>query len=293
MSDIPSFPYRCSGASGASARSRTSRGKDGEEFLEIAQAAGVRTTTRTYPMAQANDALTDLRDGRVQGSAVLVPDHAPAGSSAAVAGPPSGAAAVTARAASRAANERRATEARRGMPRAGLEPAASRSSVLHSPKLSYRGAGRPTRSRYKGAGWPSDRDRSRPAAGVAGRPEPREPPRPRPTRSDARAYVRSAGRRPDRPRVYLGPRGLRTGHVKKTLVVAEKFNTALRIAVVLSDGRMKRARIGGTNVFRFERPDGRVRRRRAARPHRRARLPEGARRVDARRASRSCSRRRR
>src|SRR5580658_5698050 len=42
----------------------------------------------------------------------------------------------------------------------------------------------------------------------------------------------------------------------KTLVVAEKFNTALRIAVVLSDGRMKRARIGGTNVFRFERPDG-------------------------------------
>ncbi|MGI0132143.1 MAG: DNA topoisomerase I [Thermoplasmata archaeon] len=44
--------------------------------------------------------------------------------------------------------------------------------------------------------------------------------------------------------------------MKRTLVVAEKFNTALRIAVVLSDGRMKRARIGGTNVFRFERPDG-------------------------------------
>ncbi|MCI4330966.1 MAG: DNA topoisomerase I [Thermoplasmata archaeon] len=42
----------------------------------------------------------------------------------------------------------------------------------------------------------------------------------------------------------------------RTLVVAEKFNTALRIAVVLSDGRMKRSRVGGTNVFRFERPDG-------------------------------------
>ena len=42
----------------------------------------------------------------------------------------------------------------------------------------------------------------------------------------------------------------------RTLVVAEKFNTALRIAVVLSDGRMKRSRIGGTNVFEFERPDG-------------------------------------
>ncbi|MCI4355316.1 MAG: hypothetical protein L3K06_08145, partial [Thermoplasmata archaeon] len=44
--------------------------------------------------------------------------------------------------------------------------------------------------------------------------------------------------------------------MKKSLVVAEKFNTALRIAVVLSDGRMKRSRVAGTNVFRFERPDG-------------------------------------
>ncbi len=42
----------------------------------------------------------------------------------------------------------------------------------------------------------------------------------------------------------------------RTLVVAEKFNTALRIAVVLSDGRMKRSRIEGTNVFEFDRPDG-------------------------------------
>ena len=43
---------------------------------------------------------------------------------------------------------------------------------------------------------------------------------------------------------------------QRTLVVAEKFNTALRIAVVLSDGRMKRSRIEGTNVFEFERPEG-------------------------------------
>ncbi|MCI4365893.1 MAG: DNA topoisomerase, partial [Thermoplasmata archaeon] len=42
----------------------------------------------------------------------------------------------------------------------------------------------------------------------------------------------------------------------RTLVVAEKFNTALRIAVVLSDGRMKRTRIAGTNIFEFDRPDG-------------------------------------
>ncbi len=42
----------------------------------------------------------------------------------------------------------------------------------------------------------------------------------------------------------------------KTLVVAEKFNTALRIAIVLSDGRMKRGKIGSVPVFRFERPEG-------------------------------------
>jgi len=44
--------------------------------------------------------------------------------------------------------------------------------------------------------------------------------------------------------------------VVRTLVVTEKFNTALRIAIVLSDGRMQRARVEGTNVFRFDRPEG-------------------------------------
>jgi DNA topoisomerase I len=44
--------------------------------------------------------------------------------------------------------------------------------------------------------------------------------------------------------------------VTRTLVVTEKFSTALRIAVVLSDGRMKRSRIEGANVFEFDRPEG-------------------------------------
>jgi DNA topoisomerase I len=42
----------------------------------------------------------------------------------------------------------------------------------------------------------------------------------------------------------------------RTLVVAEKFNTALRIAVVLSDGHMKRTRVAGTPVFEFDRDGG-------------------------------------
>jgi DNA topoisomerase-1 len=42
----------------------------------------------------------------------------------------------------------------------------------------------------------------------------------------------------------------------RTLVVTEKFSTALRIAIVLSDGRMQRSRVGGVNIFRFDRPEG-------------------------------------
>jgi DNA topoisomerase I len=44
--------------------------------------------------------------------------------------------------------------------------------------------------------------------------------------------------------------------VTATLVITEKFSTALRIAVVLSDGRMQRTRVAGTTVFRFQRDDG-------------------------------------
>jgi len=44
----------------------------------------------------------------------------------------------------------------------------------------------------------------------------------------------------------------------RTLIVTEKFNTALRIAVVLSDGRMRRNRVAGTPVFEFDLEGGPV-----------------------------------
>jgi len=34
---------------------------------------GVRTTTRAYPLEAANEALADLREGRLEGAAVLTP----------------------------------------------------------------------------------------------------------------------------------------------------------------------------------------------------------------------------
>src|SRR6516165_9818060 len=44
-----------------------------EEFFRIVPKAGIRTQTVTYPLIRANEALADLRSGRVQGAVVLVP----------------------------------------------------------------------------------------------------------------------------------------------------------------------------------------------------------------------------
>ncbi|RWE45640.1 MAG: zinc-binding alcohol dehydrogenase family protein [Mesorhizobium sp.] len=47
--------------------------RDAEEFFPIAKRAQVRTHTKAYPLEQANQALDDLRQGRLSGAAVLVP----------------------------------------------------------------------------------------------------------------------------------------------------------------------------------------------------------------------------
>jgi len=46
---------------------------DAREFLDIVPQAGVKTEVTRYPLAAANDALADLREGRLQGAAVLIP----------------------------------------------------------------------------------------------------------------------------------------------------------------------------------------------------------------------------
>ena len=45
--------------------------RDGEEFLDLAPKVPVKTRTLPYPLEQANQALDDLRAGRLQGAAVL------------------------------------------------------------------------------------------------------------------------------------------------------------------------------------------------------------------------------
>lgn len=70
MSDIPAFPYRLLWEK---RRSPISREVTADEFFAIARMAGIRTETVPYPLGRANDALADLRMGRLQGAAVLVP----------------------------------------------------------------------------------------------------------------------------------------------------------------------------------------------------------------------------
>ena len=47
--------------------------RDAVEFLALAPKVPVRTSVETFPLEQANEALARLRDGRINGAAVLVP----------------------------------------------------------------------------------------------------------------------------------------------------------------------------------------------------------------------------
>jgi alcohol dehydrogenase, propanol-preferring len=73
MSDIPSFPYGILWEERVLRSVANLTRRDAEEFLALAPEAGIRTQTVTYPLARANDALADLRNGALQGAAVLIP----------------------------------------------------------------------------------------------------------------------------------------------------------------------------------------------------------------------------
>jgi alcohol dehydrogenase, propanol-preferring len=73
MSDIPAFRYKLLWEERMIRSVANLTRQDAKEFLALAPAAGIRTTTRTYPLAQANQALADLRTGALEGAAVLVP----------------------------------------------------------------------------------------------------------------------------------------------------------------------------------------------------------------------------
>jgi propanol-preferring alcohol dehydrogenase len=73
MSDIPSFPYRLLWEERHVVSVANLTRADAHEFLALVPQAGVKTEVTRYPLEAANDALAELRAGRVQGAAVLIP----------------------------------------------------------------------------------------------------------------------------------------------------------------------------------------------------------------------------
>jgi propanol-preferring alcohol dehydrogenase len=73
MSDIPSFPYRLLWEERQLVSVANLTRQDGLDFLRLAPEIGIITQTTSYPLNQANQALADLRAGRYEGAAVLVP----------------------------------------------------------------------------------------------------------------------------------------------------------------------------------------------------------------------------
>ncbi|HET9824865.1 MAG TPA: alcohol dehydrogenase, partial [Chitinophagaceae bacterium] len=72
MSDIPSFPYNILWEERVIRSVANLTRRDGEQFLKIAPQIPIKTETQIFPLHQANEALGDLRSGRIHGAAVLV-----------------------------------------------------------------------------------------------------------------------------------------------------------------------------------------------------------------------------
>jgi propanol-preferring alcohol dehydrogenase len=73
MTDIPTFSYDLLWGERTICSVANLTRRDAVEFLALAPRVPVRTTVQTFPLVEANEALADLRAGRVKGAAVLVP----------------------------------------------------------------------------------------------------------------------------------------------------------------------------------------------------------------------------
>ena len=73
MSDIPAFPYSILWGERRIESVANLTRADGERFMELAGQVRLKTHVVPYPLASANQALSDLRDGRLEGAAVLLP----------------------------------------------------------------------------------------------------------------------------------------------------------------------------------------------------------------------------
>jgi propanol-preferring alcohol dehydrogenase len=73
MSDVPSFPYADLWGERSIRSVANLTREDGARFMAVAARIPLRMRVKTYPLAAANAALEDLRRGRLEGAAVLLP----------------------------------------------------------------------------------------------------------------------------------------------------------------------------------------------------------------------------
>jgi alcohol dehydrogenase, propanol-preferring len=75
MSDIPSFPYHLLWGERTICSIANLTRQDGEYFLSLAPKIGIHTTVQAFPLSSANEAINQLRQGNINGAAVLVMDE--------------------------------------------------------------------------------------------------------------------------------------------------------------------------------------------------------------------------
>jgi propanol-preferring alcohol dehydrogenase len=73
MTDVPAFPYRLLWEERSIRSVANLTRRDGHEMLALAPTVGLHPTVHHYSMWDANVALEDLRAGRFEGTAVLIP----------------------------------------------------------------------------------------------------------------------------------------------------------------------------------------------------------------------------
>ncbi|MBV8082576.1 MAG: zinc-dependent alcohol dehydrogenase family protein [Candidatus Eremiobacteraeota bacterium] len=76
MSDIPAFPYELLWEERQIRSVANLTRRDAQEFLALAPAVPVKPTVTTYALDRANEALDDVRAGKLEGAAVLIPSPA-------------------------------------------------------------------------------------------------------------------------------------------------------------------------------------------------------------------------
>lgn len=72
MSNIPSFPYSLLWEERKVMSVANLTRQDGQKFFDAIANLNIKTSTTLYPLEQANEALSDLKNGKLKGAAVLV-----------------------------------------------------------------------------------------------------------------------------------------------------------------------------------------------------------------------------